>query len=261
MPTDSVMQLNRRTLLSTLVLTVLSACEAPGPADSPRKDPMKKKILLVLTSHSELGNTGKKTGAYLAEVAHPYDVFTEAGLEVDFASIRGGRAPMDGLDAKDESSKSFLADPGLQARLGETLALASVDPTAYVAIFFAGGHGTMWDFPKDAAIKSVAGAIFDRGGVVAAVCHGPAALLAIESGGAPIVKGKRVAAFTNAEEEAVGLTKVMPFLLADALTAQGARHEGAPNFEAKVVTDGRLVTGQNPASARPVAEEVVRLVR
>lgn len=219
-----------------------------------------KKILLVLTSHSELGATGKKTGAYLPEVAHPYDVFTAAGLRVDLASIKGGHAPLDGLDAKDESSKRFLADPHLSARLRETPALASVDPAEYAAIFFAGGHGTMWDFPSDPAIARVAAAIYARGGVVAAVCHGPAALLAIQVDGAPIVRGKRVAAFTNAEEEAVGLTKVVPFLLADALTAAGAKHEPAANFQANVVTDGRLVTGQNPASARPVAEEVARLV-
>jgi putative intracellular protease/amidase len=256
------MQLTRRALVA-LGLAAVAACEAPrsnAGGAPPRKDPMKKKILLVLTSHAELGDTGKKTGAYLPEIAHPYDVFTEAGLEVDFASIRGGRAPLDGLDAKDESSKRFLADPAMQARLGETRALADVDPAAYAAIFFAGGHGTMWDFPKDAAIGRVAGAIFEAGGVVAAVCHGPAALLAIQTGGAPLVRGKKVAAFTNAEEEAVGLTKVVPFLLADALTAQGAQHEGAPNFEAKVVSDGRLVTGQNPASAKPVAEAVVGIL-
>ncbi|MFO0548442.1 MAG: type 1 glutamine amidotransferase domain-containing protein [Polyangiaceae bacterium] len=219
-----------------------------------------KKILIVLTSHSELGATGKKTGAYLPEVAHPYDVFVDAGLHVDFASIRGGRAPLDGLDAKDESSQRFLADPHLQARLRETPALANLDPAEYAAIFFAGGHGTMWDFPEDSAVARVAGAVYERGGVVAAVCHGPAALLAIQSNGAPIVREKRVAAFTNAEEEAVGLTNVVPFLLADALTAQGAKHEPAPNFKANVVVDGRLVTGQNPASARPVAEAVARLV-
>lgn len=222
---------------------------------------MKKQVLLVLTSHAELGDTGKPTGAYLPEIAHPYDVFTAAGFEVDFATIRGGRAPLDGLDAKDESSQRFLADPAMQARLAETPALASVDPAAYAAIFFAGGHGTMWDFPNDPAIGRVAGAILSRGGVVAAVCHGPAALLAIAVDGAPLVRGKRVAAFTNAEEAAVGLTKVVPFLLADALIAQGAIHEGAPNFEAKVVVDGRLVTGQNPASARPAAEAVARLLR
>lgn len=257
------MQLSRRALIAALAQTALAGCDAPrsnSPVDSERA-PMKKKILLVLTSHSALGDTGKKTGAYLPEIAHPYDVFTEAGLDVDFASIRGGHAPLDGLDATDESSKRFLADPAMQARLGETLALASVDPAAYAAIFFAGGHGTMWDFPKDAAVGRAAGAIFERGGVVAAVCHGPAALLAVQAGGAPLVRGKKVAAFTNAEEEAVGLTKVVPFLLADALIAAGAQHEGAPNFEAKVVVDGRLVTGQNPASARPTAEEVVRLIR
>jgi putative intracellular protease/amidase len=258
------MQLTRRAVLAATVLAALAACEAPrsnSTPTSPESTAMKKKVLLVLTSHSELGDTGKKTGAYLPEIAHPYDVFTEAGLEVEFASIRGGRAPIDGLDAKDESSKRFLADARIQARLGETRALASVDPAAYAAIFFAGGHGTMWDFPKDAAVGRVAGAIFEAGGVVAAVCHGPAALLAIQTGGVPLVRGKKVAAFTNAEEEAVGLTKTVPFLLVDALIAQGAEHEGAPNFQAKVVADGRLVTGQNPASAQPVAEAVVRLIR
>lgn len=219
-----------------------------------------KKVLFVLTSHAELGTTGKKTGAYLPEVAHPYDVFTEAGIAVDFASIAGGPAPLDGLDAKDESSKRFLADEAMKARLADTRPLGSASPGEYDAIFFAGGHGTMWDFRDSPAVPKVAAAIYERGGVVGAVCHGPAALLRIEVGGRPLVADKRVAAFTNEEEEAVGLTKVVPFLLADELVARGAKHEPAPKFQPNVVVSERLVTGQNPASARGVAEAIVKLL-
>lgn len=219
---------------------------------------MNPKVLFALTSHDRLGDTGKPTGAYLPEVAHPYDVLTRAGYEVDFVSPRGGRPPLDGTEQPDAVSRAFLDDRDAQARLERSARPADVDPAAYAAIFYAGGHGTMWDFPGDAALAKLGGAIADRGGVVAAVCHGPAALVNLRlADGSYLVAGKQVAAFTSDEERAVGLAEVVPFLLADKLIERGAVHRPAPNWQAQVVRDGRLVTGQNPASATGVAEQMV----
>jgi putative intracellular protease/amidase len=216
------------------------------------------KILLAVTSHDRIGTTGKPTGAYLPEVAHPYAVFTRAGYDVDFVSPRGGRPPLDGLADPDPTSRAFLDDAAAQARLERTARAADVDPAAYAAIFYAGGHGTMWDFPDDAGLAALGAAIYERGGVVSAVCHGPAALTNLRlSDGSYLVAGKEVAAFTNDEERAAGLAEVVPFLLADALVARGAVHRPAANWQAQVVRSGRLVTGQNPASATGVAEQVV----
>ncbi|TCO43527.1 putative intracellular protease/amidase [Kribbella antiqua] len=212
------------------------------------------RVLIALTSHSELGGTGRRTGFYVSEAAEPWAVFQEAGFDVELVSVAGGRPPHDGLDEDDPIQQKFLASVDLD----HTPTAATLDPTSYDAIFFAGGHGTMWDFPDDKALASLAAAIYERGGVVAAVCHGPSALVNLKlSDGSYLVDGKNVAGFTNAEEAAVGLTDVVPFLLADALTARGAVHHPAANFAPQVVTDGRLVTGQNPQSATLVAQAVV----
>ncbi len=219
------------------------------------------RVLLVLTSHDRLGDTGKKTGAYLAEVTHPLAALASAGLDVDFASVKGGAVPLDGVDRKDPVNAAFLDDAALSGRLHRSLAPREIDAERYDGIFYAGGHGTMWDFPGEPALAAVAARIYERGGVVGAVCHGPAALVNVKlSSGRPLVEGKDVAAFTNEEESAVGLTSVVPFLLADALVAKGARHRAAPNWQKNVVVSERLVTGQNPASARGVAEEMAKLL-
>lgn len=220
------------------------------------------RILLVLTSHDRLGDTGKPTGAYLSEVAHPYAVFAREGYDVEFASPRGGRPPLDGLHKPDPVSQAFLDDRDVQARLERSQRPDALDPARYDAIVYAGGHGTMWDFPGDERLAALAAEIYERGGVVAAVCHGPAALVNIRlSSGAYLVAGKDVAAFTNSEEQAVGLVGVVPFLLADALVARGATHRPAADWQPQVVTSERLVTGQNPASATGVAQGVVALLR
>jgi putative intracellular protease/amidase len=220
------------------------------------------KILLVLTSHDRLGDTGKPTGAYLSEVAHPYLAFTRAGFEVDFASPRGGRPPFDGVADADAASRAFFDDPAIQARLERSLRPDQVDPAAYAAIFYAGGHGTVWDFPGNERLAAIAAAIDAGGGVVAAVCHGPSALVNVKrADGSYLVAGREVAAFTNSEERAAGLDAVVPFLLADELTRRGAVHRPGPDWKPQVVTSGRLVTGQNPASATGVAEAVVALLR
>jgi putative intracellular protease/amidase len=217
------------------------------------------KILIALTSHDRLGDTGRSTGFYLPEAAHPWKVFTDAGYDVDLVSVRGGKPPVDGADTSDPIQRAFLDDAKIAAQLAATPRPQDIDAADYDAILYVGGHGTMWDFPDDQALAGLARDIYEADGVVAAVCHGPAGLVNIAlSDGTHLVDGKNVAAFTNGEEAAVGLTDVVPFLLQSALEERGAKHTGAPDFEAHVVVDGRLVTGQNPASATGVAEAVVK---
>jgi putative intracellular protease/amidase len=216
-----------------------------------------KKILIGLTSHGDLGGV-RSTGYYLSEAAHPWRVFTDAGYTVELASVAGGEPPVDGADLDDPIQRAFVEDPTVAAALRTTPTFADVDSGAYDAVFFAGGHGAMWDFPEDAELGRVAREVYEGGGVVAAVCHGPAALLGVRlSDGRPLVEGKRVAGFTNEEEAAVGLTEVVPFLLQTRLEQLGAKHEAGATFAVKVVTDDRLVTGQNPPSATGTAEAVL----
>ncbi|WP_306364837.1 type 1 glutamine amidotransferase domain-containing protein [Nocardia sp. CC227C] len=219
---------------------------------------MSKRILIALTSHAALGDTGRSTGFHVGEAAVPWEVFTAAGYTVDLVSVAGGNPPRDGTDPTDPAQRRFLTDTDIAAQLANTPTPDAVDSGRYEAVLFAGGHGTMWDFPDNPALARLAREIYERGGVVGAVCHGPAALVgATLSDGSYLVAGKKIAAFTNDEEAAVGLSGVVPFLLADRLTAQGATHLPAENFTARVVTDDRLVTGQNPASAQGVAEAML----
>lgn len=219
-----------------------------------------KRVLLVLTSHDDLGGL-RPTGYHAGEAAHPWQEFTTAGFRVDLASIAGGVPPQVGRDETDAAQNAFFADPSIAAQLADTPKLADVDASRYDAVLFVGGHGTMWDFPDNSAVNAVGRAVYEQGGVVAAVCHGPSALVGITlADGTPLVAGRRVAVFTNAEEAAVELTDVVPFLLADALEAKGATHVPGPDFTEQVVVDGRLVTGQNPQSATRVGREVVALL-
>lgn len=221
----------------------------------------RKKVLFVLTNHDRLGDTGKQAGFYLPEVSHPHKVLTEKGLEIDFVSPRGGKAPMDGVDVNDPINNAFLANKSYVAKLENTLTPDQVNPRDYVAIFYAGGHGTMWDFPENVAIARLASTIYENGGVVAAVCHGPAGLLNIKlANGKYLVDGKKVASFTNDEEKDLGLSNVVPFLLESRLIERGARHAKAPLWQAHVEVSERLVTGQNPASAEQVGEAMVELL-
>lgn len=223
---------------------------------------MTQRILIAVTSHDKKGNTGDATGAYLPEITHPLAVFTRAGFAVDFVSVRGGQVPLDGVDRKDPVNAAFLDDAAAVAKLHASAKPGAIEPGKYAAIFFAGGHGTMWDFPDDPTLPKLAATIYDGGGVVGAVCHGPAGLVNVKLGsGQYLVAGKEVAAFTNDEERAAGLAEVVPFLLADKLVERGARHRPAPNWQKQVVTSERLVTGQNPASAAGVAEAMVELLR
>ncbi|MEI2577774.1 type 1 glutamine amidotransferase domain-containing protein [Scytonema sp. PRP1] len=222
---------------------------------------MSAKVLVVLTSHDTLGDTGKETGFYLPEVSHPVAVFDKASLSVQYVSPLGGKAPMIGVDLNDPLNKAFLDNPEKVAQVENTLRPEQINPAQYNAIFYAGGHGTMWDFPDNAELARIATAIYEQGGVVGAVCHGPAGLVNIKlSNGQYLVADKTVSSFTNEEEAAVGLTEVVPFLLESKLIERGATVDKAPNFQAKVVVSDRLVTGQNPASAMGVAERMVELL-
>jgi putative intracellular protease/amidase len=253
-------------LLLTLLIAALpvlaTACAAPGAAGQGETSAREtRRVAIVLTNHGTLGSTGKPTGFYLSEATHPHHVFRSAGYDVDFLSPKGGLAPMDGLDAKDAINDAFLADAALVARTKSTTAIRDADPARYDAVFFSGGHGTMWDFPGDASLQAFARSVYERGGVVAAVCHGPAALVNLRlSDGRHLVAGKQVAAFTNEEEAAVKLDTVVPFALESTLRQRGAAFVESPNFEARVAISDRLVTGQNPASATGAAEAVVVLL-
>jgi putative intracellular protease/amidase len=247
-------------LPALLLLTACSTPRAPSAADGTEAP----NVLLVLTNQGTLGEGGEPTGLFLSEAAHPWHVFREAGFAVTLASPDGGAAPIDprSMGGDDSENAAFLAAFARGGRVTDTAELGTLDPADFDAIFFVGGHGTMWDFPDDAAVRTTAETIHAGGGVVAAVCHGPAALVSLrDAEGRPLVAGRRVTGFTNAEEDAVELTEAMPFLLETRLRDLGAIFTGAENFQANVVVDGRLVTGQNPASARGTAEATVELVR
>lgn len=223
----------------------------------PTSSPNRKPVLIVLTSHGRRGDTGQPTGFFLSELTHPLAVFDAAGIPVELASIQGGEPPVDGLDLDDATNARYWNDAGFREAIRSTQALSAVDPARYSAILFAGGHGAMWDFPRNADVNRVSRALYEAGDIVAAVCHGPAALVDITlSNGRHLVDGRTVAAFTDEEERAVDLDGVVPFLLSSTLQERGARLQPAPMWAANVAVDGRLVTGQNPQSATGVGEAV-----
>lgn len=252
-----------RTLLPLLLFAIAAPIPAKTPANAvPEGDKATmtaaarsdiKPVLFVLTSHGTKGSTGEATGYYLGEVTHPLAELQEAGIAVEFASIQGGEPPVDGLDLKDAVNARYWNDAKFRDGVRHTQRLGDVDAAKYSAIFFAGGHGAMWDFPTSPDVPRVTRAIYEAGGVVGAVCHGPAALVNVKlADGSWLVAGKNLSAFTDSEERAVKLDEVVPFLLATTLTQRGATHHPAPDWTSKVVVDGRLVTGQNPQSAAGV---------
>lgn len=248
----------KRYLIAATVGLAVSSCGI-----SEAQQPKRGRVLIVLTNHSQLGNTGKPTGFYLSEASYPYAAFTQAGYEVDFVSPTGKAAPIDpkSKDTSDSKNLQFLQNKTVMAKIQDTLAPTEVKASDYKAIFFAGGHGVMWDLPDNKPLQQLTTSMYTQGAVVGAVCHGPAALVNVKlPDGKYLVAGKTVAAFTNAEEEAVGLTKVMPFLLESKLIARGAKHTKVDNFQPHVVVSERLVTGQNPASAKGVGEKMVELM-
>lgn len=222
-----------------------------------------EKILIVLTSHTELGNTGEITGFWLPELTHPYYEFTRAGYSVDVASIKGGTAPVDSkaFEENDEYNQVFLKDATLMAKVIQSVPLAEVNHNDYQVVMFAGGSGPMWDFPDNRDINRISSAIYENEGIVSAVCHGNAALTNIRlSDGNLLIEGKRVAAFTNEEEASLGTSEIVPFLLQDKLVERGATHVYGKPWEENVVVEGRLITGQNPASAKKVAQNIIALL-
>ena len=222
-------------------------------------------ILMVLTSHDTLGDTGKKTGFWLEEFAAPWYIFQDAGVEVALASPAGGQPPLDPTsdapDAQTQDTERFRKDEKAQQALANTLPLSSINISDYDAVFFPGGHGPLWDLAEHPISIDLIEKYWAEGKPVAAVCHAPGVLRhAKKLDGTPLVQGKRVTGFTNSEEEAVGLTKVVPFLVEDSLKQAGGQFERTDDWGVYVVTDGHLVTGQNPASSAATAEELLKLL-
>jgi putative intracellular protease/amidase len=222
------------------------------------------RILIIITSHDQLGDTGEKTGFWLEEFASPYYTFVDGGAQVTLASIQGGQPPLDPKsnlpDFQTASTTRFMADDQAQAQLQNTVVVADLDAADYDAIFLPGGHGTMWDFPNSAALTQMIEAFDRQKKLIAAVCHAPAALVPAKSAsGEPLVKNRLVTAFTDSEEHAVQLESVVPFLLEVELRALGSQFQSLADFTSHVVQDGNLITGQNPASSGPAAEKVLQI--
>ena len=222
-------------------------------------------ILMVLTSHDQLGDTGKKTGFWLEEFAAPYYTLKNAGARLTVVSPAGGQPPLDPKsdepDAQTEATKRFKADPEAQAVLANTGKLADVKAEDFDAVFYPGGHGPLWDLAESQASIALIEAMIAAGKPVAAVCHAPGVLRHVKApDGSPLVKGKKVTGFTNTEEEAVGLTKIVPFLVEDMLKQNGGDYSKVGDWQPYAITDGLLITGQNPASSEAAAEALLKLL-
>ena len=222
-------------------------------------------VLMVLTSHDRLGASDKKTGIWLEEFAAPYYAFKDAGADVTLASPLGGEPPLDPrsdtANFETEDTRRFRADAAAAAELAGTVKLSGISADDYDAVFYVGGHGVMWDVAEDAASIALIETMFAANKPVSAVCHGSAVFRHTRApNGAPLVRGKKVAGFTNTEEAAVGLTEVVPYLVEDMLKQNGGIYSKADNFQSHVMTDGNLVTGQNPMSSKGVAAAVVNLL-
>ncbi len=219
-------------------------------------------ILMVLTSHDQLGNTGKKTGFWLEEFAAPYYTFKDAGATITLASPRGGQPPIDPKsdtpDAQTKDTQRFKADSAAQTVLAHTLKLSEVAPSDFDAVFYSGGHGPLWDLVEDADSVALIEVTLAAGKPVALVCHAPGVLRHVKAAnGDPVVRGKNVTGFTNSEEQAVGLTEIVPFLVEDMLKNDGGNYAKVADMQPYVVKDGLLITGQNPASSEPAAKELL----
>jgi putative intracellular protease/amidase len=222
------------------------------------------KVLMVLTSHDQLGNTGRKTGFWLEEFAAPYFVFRDAGVELTLASPKGGQPPIDPKSDLPENQTHAMArfkqDKRAQKQLSQTVKLAEVKAEDYDAVFYPGGHGPMWDLAEDPDSIALLESFYNAGKPIALVCHSPGVLRHVTYKGEPLVKGKRVTGFTNGEEEEVQLTKVVPFLVEDQLLRLGAIFEKLKNWQPFSIIDGRLITGQNPASSTSAARDLLKVL-
>jgi putative intracellular protease/amidase len=235
----------------------------PAPPNN-KEIPMK--ILMVLTSHGRLGNTGRKTGFWLEEFAVPYYVFRDNHFRITLASPAGGQPPVDPQseepEAQSEATIRFLSDVEAQAQLAATKRMESLNPEDFDAIFYPGGHGPLWDLSEDINSISLIESFYRRGKPVGFVCHGPAALFHPRGpDGFPVVKGKRVTGFSNSEESQVQLTEVVPFMIEDMLHAKGGLYSKGEDWLSHIEVDDNLVTGQNPASSKAAAEAIVELLR
>lgn len=223
---------------------------------------MAKTVLFVITSHESLGDSGQKTGTWAEEVAAPYYVFKKAGWQVTLASVKGGKVPVDAAslqgDFKIASVEKFLADSEAMAAFENTVPLSKVADSQPDAVFLPGGHGVVWDLPGNKTLDTLLEKTFAEGKIVSAVCHGPCGLLGAKTAdGDSILKGKRCTGFSNSEEDAVGKSKVVPFLLEDRMKELGGRYEKAGDWTSFAIADGNLITGQNPQSSERVAQLVV----
>jgi putative intracellular protease/amidase len=220
------------------------------------------KVLIVLTSHNKLGDTGHDTGFWLEEFATPYYIFKDANVDLTLASPDGGQPPLDpksdAPDFQTESTERFKGDSEAQADLANTLKLSDVSPEEFDAVFYPGGHGPLWDLAEDKNSIALIENMYASGKPVAAVCHAPAVLRHTRtSDGSPLIQGKSVTGFSNSEEEAVQLSNVVPFLLEDELSAKGAKYSKLDDWQDYAIADGNLITGQNPASSGSVAKAVL----
>lgn len=220
------------------------------------------KILMVLTSHDQLGDTGKKTGFWLEEFAAPYYVFKDAGAQITIASPLGGQPPLDPKSddaaSQTDATRRFKADAGAQIELAHTVKLGVIDAANFDAVFYPGGHGPLWDLADSAESVALIEAMFATGKPVAAVCHAPGVLRDVKtSAGMSVLKDRNVAGFSNSEEKAAGLTDVVPFLVEDMLKEKGGHYTQMPDWKPYIVEDGLLITGQNPASSEPAAKALL----
>ncbi|VXB81050.1 Type 1 glutamine amidotransferase domain-containing protein [Flavobacterium sp. 9AF] len=254
-------------ILATLLVILCLGCkekETTAQEDTTvqttKKETMKK-VLFVLTSHDELGNTGEKTGFWIEEFVAPYYELADQGVEITLASPKGGQPPIDPRSSDPsnatEDTKRFDKDAALQEKLAHTNKLAEVNQADYDAVFYPGGHGPLWDLASSEDSQKLITSFYTNNKPIAFVCHAPGVLKEVKVNGEYLVKGKRVTGFTNAEEEAVGLTDVVPFLLEDALQADGALYSKGDNWAPYAVEDGLLITGQNPASSKLVAQKLL----
>jgi putative intracellular protease/amidase len=224
------------------------------------------KVLMVITSHDQLGNTGRKTGFWLEELAAPYYVFKDAGVEITLASPKGGRPPLDPKsnepDSRTDLTLRFEKDAAAEAQLSKTLRLDSVRQEDFDTVFYPGGHGPMWDLAEDKNSIKLIESVLAAGKYIGIVCHSTGALRHVKTpDGKPLVQGREVTGFTNGEEEAVGLTKVVPFLVEDEMLELGAVFSKKANWDVHVVTDGLLITGQNPHSSGSAAKTLLAAVK
>jgi len=224
------------------------------------------KILMILTSHDQLGDTGKKTGFWLEEFAAPYYVFKDAGAEITLASPKGGQPPIDPSSdddgAQTDDTRRFKSDAEAQKHLADTLKLADITAEGFDAIFYPGGHGPLWDLAEDTDSKRLIEAFAAADRPIGAVCHAPAVFRhTLGTDGKPLVSGRRVTGFTNSEEDAVGLSGIVPFLVEDMLKANGGHYEKGADWSSFVLRDGKLVTGQNPASSAAAAQDILALLK